>query len=611
MKAMKQIKDTLVSLTGKLGNFGQDKAASVVFTFVPMTPDQLMSAYRGSWLARKIVDIPASDMFRNWRDWQADENQIELLEAEEKRLNVRMKLRETMVKARLFGGAAMYISTGEADTEKPLDVNTVRKNGIRFLNVLQARQLSPDALVTDPESPYFNRPEFYTISAGVRTGAVKIHASRLVVFKGAPLPDEDLTQNPLGSGWGDSVLQACLDAIKNADSTAANIASLIFEAKIDIIKVPDLMSQLMDPVYEQELLKRFSLANVAKGLNSMLILDGAEEYGQKTANFSQLPDLMQGFLQIVSGAADIPATRLIGQAPAGMNSTGEHDLRNYYDRIQAQQTNEVGPELNILDECLIRSALGARPGRVHYIWGSLWQISDKERIEIGERAAIIITKLNDTGLYPAEALATAGANLMVEHSIMPGFQEAIDEAGGLPDYEAMTETDPNADPTLPEPDPRMLQDAAPRSLYVRRDVLNAEQITGFYRKQGVDTMDPAKMHVTVIHSKVAVDWFAIGEAWPSKIELPEGGARRNELFGPPGLEDSLVLMIKSSELDYRNKAFLEAGCVSTYAEYQPHITIVYKSGAKYNPDSIKPWIGPVVLGPEIYEEVIENWSDKS
>jgi hypothetical protein len=34
------------------------------------------------------------------------------------------------------------------------------------------------------------------------------------------------------------VLTATLDAIKNADSTAANIASLVFEAKIDIIKVP-------------------------------------------------------------------------------------------------------------------------------------------------------------------------------------------------------------------------------------------------------------------------------------------------------------------------------------------------------------------------------------
>lgn len=598
------IKDTLVSLTGKLGLIGQDKAAGVVFAYTPLTPDQLINAYRGSWLSRKIVDVPAQDTFRKWRDWQADETQIELLEAEEKRLGLKAKLRDTMRKARLFGGAVLYISTGDTDLEQPLEVERVGKQGIRFVNTLLPRHLTPDQIVLDPESPFYGRPEFYTLNTAQQQ--LKVHASRLVVFRGAPVPDEELTYNPLGNGWGDSVLQSCIDAIKNADATAGNIASLVFEAKVDVIKVPDLMGQIMNPTYEQELLKRFSVANMAKGLNSMLILDKEEEYQQKNASFTQLPDLLQAFLQIVSGAADIPATRLLGQAPAGMNSTGEHDLRNYYDRIQAAQNNEVTPEMAILDECLIRSALGNRPPEVHYIWSSLWQISDKERIEIGEKATNIIEKLNNTSLYPPEAIAKAGANMLIEHSVMPGLQEAIDEAGGLPDYDQELGVDPQADPDLAqesEPDPRMTQDAAPRSLYVRRDVLNAEAIAAHYRKQGVDTMAPEKMHVTVIHSEAPVDWFAIGEAWQSKIELPTGGARWNALFGPPGLEDSLVLMIKSSELEWRNQAFREGGCVMTYPEYQPHITIVYKSGVKYNPDEIKPWIGPIVLGPEIYEEV--------
>jgi uncharacterized protein len=432
MSITAKINDTIASLTGKLGILGKDKAASVAFTFTPIRYDELTSAYRGSWISRKIVDIPALDMFRRWRDWQAEASQIELIEAEEFRLGLKTKLAEAMRKARLYGGCAIYISTGETQVDIPLNVQTVKKNGIRFLNVFSIKDLTPENLITDPQSEYYNKPEFYRINSDSIN--LKIHASRLVIFKGAPIPDEDLP-SVFGYGWGDSVLQACFDAIKQADSTAANVASLIFEAKVDVIKVPDLMLQIMDPKFEAELLKRFHLANTAKGLNSILILDAAEEYEQKNANFSQLSTLLQEFLAIVCGAADIPATRMLGQSPNGMNATGDGDLRNYYDRIQSHQNNEVGPAIHILDECLIRSALGTRPPEVHYSWASLWQINDKERIEIGDKAATMISRMVESGLYPQEALAKAGANFMVENAILPGFNEAIEAAGGFLDFE--------------------------------------------------------------------------------------------------------------------------------------------------------------------------------
>jgi hypothetical protein len=54
-------------------------------------------------------------------------------------------------------------------------------------------------------------------------------------------PDED-TNTALTQGWGESVLTTTLDAITNADSTAGNIASLVLEAKIDIIRIPDFMA---------------------------------------------------------------------------------------------------------------------------------------------------------------------------------------------------------------------------------------------------------------------------------------------------------------------------------------------------------------------------------
>src|SRR5690606_6151383 len=106
--------------------------------------------------------------------------------------------------------------------------------------------------------------------------------------------------------------------------------------------------------------------------------------------------------QLVSGAADIPITRFLGQSPGGMQSTGESDIRNYYDRIKAGQELEMRPAMAVLDECLIRSALGSRPADLFYTWRSLWQSSEKERADIGKTTADTIKTLSDTKLIPED-----------------------------------------------------------------------------------------------------------------------------------------------------------------------------------------------------------------
>ncbi|MEP9376190.1 phage portal protein [Aquabacter sp. CN5-332] len=426
------VTDGLQSFVSGLGT-SRDKAATTFYGVPMWTDDQLVNAYRSSWIARKIVDVPALDSCRRWRSWQAEQDQIEAIEAEEKRLGLKAKTLEARIKARLFGGAALLIGTGDANPAEPLDPARIGKDGIKYLTVLTRRQLAAGDIETDPLSPLYGQPKFYQVSGAA--AQVTIHPSRLVRFIGAPHPDEDLAVGA-NKGWGESVLVAAMEAVKQVDGSAANVASLIFEASVDVIRIPDFMASLASPDYEARLLKRFGLAMTAKGINRALILDKEEEFEKKTVSFATLPDVMDRFMQLASGAADIPATRLLGQSPAGMSATGESDLRNYYDRISAGQELEMTPAMEPLDECIIRSALGARPQEVHFIWSSLWQISDIDRSKIGESIANTISKLESTGLYPQEALAKAGANTLVEHSILPGLEEAIEEAGGLPDYDA-------------------------------------------------------------------------------------------------------------------------------------------------------------------------------
>jgi phage-related protein (TIGR01555 family) len=437
MSVVRYLNDKLVNLVANLGT-ERDKSSGSMHAPTFMSEQQLVDAYRGAWLPRKIVDIPAMDACRKWRNWQADKAQIERIEAEEKRLGIKPKVLEAMIKARLFGGAAVFIGNGDRDLSQPLDPKRISAGGIKYLSVMTRRNLNPTEIERDPQSPRYDRPKAYNLAGGT----FEIHPSRLIEFIGAQHPDQDLaTEN---QGWGDSVLLAVMEAIKHADATMANIASLVFEAKVDIIRIPDFMQGMNDPAYRKQILDRLSLAATAKGINGTLLLDSLEEYESKSASFGTLPEILDRFLQVVSGAADIPATRLLGQSPGGLNATGDSDLRNYYDRIQAMQELEVAPALSLMDECLIRSALGNRPPEIHYSWAPLWQPTAKERSDIGKTTADTIKVLKDSGLFPDDALSQAAVTLLVENGVVPGLEAAIAKFGAeLPEEE----TDPEDPPT--------------------------------------------------------------------------------------------------------------------------------------------------------------------
>ncbi len=446
MGVVRYLSDKLVNLVANLGT-ERDKASGSVYAPVVMSDIELSNAYRGAWLPRKIVDIPPLDATRRWRGWQATKEQIEKIEAEEKRLDLRRKVKQAMTRARLFGGAALFIGTGERDASQPLTADRIQAGGIKYLTVMNRRQLSPTELEQDPQSPLFGKPKAYRLAGS----EIDIHPSRLVIFIGAEHPDPELA---MGNefGWGDSVLQAVFEAIKQSDATMANTASLVFEAKVDVIKIPDFMQQLQDPGFEKRVLERIRLAATAKGINGALLLDKDEEYETKAASFGGLPDIIDRFLQGVSGAADIPATRLLGQAPSGMNATGDSDLRNYYDRIQAIQELEMCPAMQLLDECLLRSALGSRPAEIHYIWKPLWQPTATEQSEINKRTADTVKVLVDTKLWPEEALSKAATTMLVEQSVLPGLESALEEFGReLPEEEEGGDVPPASDPANIDP----------------------------------------------------------------------------------------------------------------------------------------------------------------
>ncbi|CAN7169879.1 DUF1073 domain-containing protein [Brevundimonas sp. LjRoot202] len=596
-----------MNLVSAMGT-AKDKATRSTWYVNELTPDQAIAAYRSDWIARKVVDIPAFDMIREGRNWQADAPLIEKLEAEEARLQVWPKLARAIKLARLYGGSALILGTGDTNPSEPLRPDSTRDGGLEYIHVASRYEITAGQLDTDPASPRWGEPVDYTMSRS--GGLLKLHPSRVIPFIGAEVPDLTFSH-----GWGDSVLQALDDAVKNAGLAAGGIAQLLQEAKVDVFKIPNFMANVGDEAYRQKVIDRISLANQAKSITNGLLMDAEEDYLQKQISFAQLPEVLRLYLQIAAGAADIPATRLLGQSPSGMNATGESDLRNYYDRLAAEQEVYLRPRLERLDEVMIRSALGSRPPEVHFAFAPLWQISEKEKADIFKTkadAARVIAGNGGTSepLMPIEALSDALVNAMVEDGHLPGLEAAIEEYGRLSEQEDVGEDEAAA--LAPRAPPVPANDAAPRTLYVQRKLLNAAEFIAWAKDQGFETTTPADdLHVTIAFSRAPVDWMKAGQTWGNekdgKLTVEPGGPRLVEKLGDKG---AVVLLFGSSELSWRHETIRrEAGASWDFPEYQPHVTITY-AGADVDLSKVEPYRGKLVFGPEIFQEVDEDWSSR-
>ena len=411
-------RDSLSNLAASL-NAGRDKAAGDAFFVFDLGRGQVEAMYRGDWLARKVVDIVPYDMVREWRAWSGDRAAVAAAELAEKRFGLRKLVQRALTLGRLYGGGAIIIGTGESDPAalaSELVPDRLRPGDIKFLHGVSRWQLSAPTVNRDPLSRWFGEPDLYEITAPTR-GALQLHPSRVIRFLGNELPDPWLGV----SAWSDSVLQTLYDAVHAVALTTTGATSLMHEAKVDVVTVPNLSEHLSSAATTEQLSARFSYAAAMKSLNNLLLLGDGETWSRQKIDFAGLPEMVRTFLQVAAGAADIPVTRLLGQSPAGMSATGESDTRNYYDMIASRQAIDLRPKLERLDQLILRSA-GVDPDALSFEFRPLWQM------DAAASAAIALQKAQATqiyaglGLWPAATTAALVQSQLIEDGTYPGAE---------------------------------------------------------------------------------------------------------------------------------------------------------------------------------------------
>lgn len=424
-----------------LGTNNQASQYSYGFDFISRNRVQMEAMYRSSWVVGQAVDVVAEDMTRAGIEIGSDmdPDDKDKLNAAIERNALWDRLNDTVKWARLYGGALAVMLIDGQNPSTPLRSDTVGKDQFKGLFVLDRWLVQPSLndLVTEM-GPDMGMPRYYDVVAdSMALSRQRIHYSRVLRIDGVELP---YWQKIAENLWGQSVIERLVDRLVAFDSTTVGAAQLVYKAHLRTLKVEKLREIIaMGGPALEALIKNVDMIRRFQSNEGMTLVDAKDELQTDTYQFSGLDNVLMQFGQQLSGALQIPLVRLFGQSPAGLNSSGESDLRTYYDNIKQQQERRLRSPLTRLLDVLVRSELGtAPPEGFAYQFTSLWQLSDTEKANNAKTVTEAVTTALDAGLIDT---ATGMKELRASSHATGVFTSITDEQ--------ITEAE-NAPPPAPE-----------------------------------------------------------------------------------------------------------------------------------------------------------------
>src|SRR5260364_143699 len=399
---MIRTQDGFTNFEASLG-FGADNLSSHArYTLNPQSRNgqQLATAYRGSWIVGKAIDAPAEDMTRAGIDLSGIEPEaIEALDLAFQRLALWERLSDRIKWARLYGGAIAVMLIEGQDFREPLRIDRMGRNQLKGLRVLDRWMVQPSLheRVT-AYGPDLGLPKYYQLlvsDAGIP--ATRIHHSRVLRMEGVDLPYFERQRE---NAWGLSVLEPLSDRLVAFASTTAGAAQLVYKAHLRTLKIERWRGVLAQggPA-EKELFKHVDLIKQRQTIEGLTLIDAKDEFQAHTYVFSGLSDMLIKIGQQLAGALGIPLVRLFGQSPAGLNATGESDIRTYYDDIHQKQERRLRSPIHRLLEVLSMSELGQpHADSLRFEFRPLWQLSGHEKAEIAQKSVSSIVEALEAGL---------------------------------------------------------------------------------------------------------------------------------------------------------------------------------------------------------------------
>jgi len=425
------------------------------YGYNPMTRQrvELEWAHRGSFIAGVGVDIIADDMTREGVDiiGQLTPEQVALIDERATTLRIWNKLCSTIKWARLYGGAIAVLLIEGQDYSTPLRIDRVGPDQFRGLLVLDRWLVSPSLndLVTDI-GPDMGLPKFYTVDiAAPALRGVKVHHSRCLRLQGDELPYWQAVAENL---WGASVLDRPWDRMTGFDAATTGASQQVHKSYLRYFKIEkyrDILGGLGGPQAYRGLMEMVAAMRLFASNEGITLIDAKDDMVTTQAStFSGIADVLLQLGQHLSGNFQIPLVRLFGQSPAGLTSTGESDLKTYYDGIRKRQVQDLLVMVTIIYRLIAQSLRIKVPDGFGVSFRPLWQMDEPQKAEVAAKDTQTVTSVHEAAVISDRTLLRELQNIARRTGRFTSITDEMVEAAS----DEIPEPEPDGDGIDPPPD---------------------------------------------------------------------------------------------------------------------------------------------------------------
>lgn len=418
---------------------------------------ELLALYNGSDLMAKIVSKPAEEMFRRGYELKIKDADTDDLQAFQKDAQTRLRADEMFEQGEtwgpLFGGALLIVGADDGQTpDQPLNMDRIKT--VRFLNLVDRRFAWVLSYYSDPFSPNYGLPEKYLISNMVAnagwvnaggpgnnpmgpTATAVVHESRCIRFDGNAT--DILTRQRL-AGWTLPSPQRVYDVLRRFDHGFDSVGHLLSDASQGVFKLQGLIEAISNG-QKDDLDTRMALVDMQRSVARMMLVDSeGEDFHREATSFAGIPDVLDRYMQRLAAAADMPVSVLFGRSAAGLNATGDNEIRAWYDAISSKQSKRLGPKLRRFYQILAAakdSLLQVDADDLEIEFHPLWAPSDAEQADVDLKRAQ--TRASDVGaqiVSVEEAALTPDVIALYPEMDQDGRRKAMESAEAFKPHEA-------------------------------------------------------------------------------------------------------------------------------------------------------------------------------
>lgn len=345
---------------------------------------------------RAFASALSSEITREWIEFTSSESagdqtadRIKLLQKEMERLQLREVIQTCVEQDCYFGRAQIFIDLRGHDAKTPLVLSnkTVEKGSLVRVSAVEAIWTTPSAYnALYPQAADFYKPhEWFMLGQ-------QVHASRLLTIITRPVPD--ILKAAFNFG-GISLSQLAEPYVNNWLRTRQSVADLI--NNFSITGLATSMDQvLQDGDDGADIFKRADLFTATRSNKGLMLLDKErEELVQVNTPLSGLHELQAQAQEHMCSVSKIPAVKLTGISPSGLNASSDGELRVWYDWVASQGEAYWRAPIDIIFKVMQLSLFGEIDPDIGFKFVSLYQMQpDQEaaiRLSDAQAASIYLT----------------------------------------------------------------------------------------------------------------------------------------------------------------------------------------------------------------------------